>query len=223
MRAGASVCAATGRRAFDLALYLVTDPAMPGARGLPSVVEAALAGGITMLQLRDKEASDEEFLAMALLLAPLARAAGVPFLLNDRPHLVAAAGADGVHVGQEDTPVAEARRLIGPERILGLSVETPSLAAAIDPALVDYAGIGPFAATTTKSDHKTLLGATGLAATRAACPVPAVAIGGIGAGNAGAVMETGVHGIAVVSAICAASDPEAAARTLRQSVRDVPR
>ncbi|MEL6766142.1 MAG: thiamine phosphate synthase [Pseudomonadota bacterium] len=210
-------------KTLDLSLYFVTDPRMPGERGLPAVVAAALRGGITILQLRDKEASDEDFLAMARSLAPLARGAGIPFLLNDRPHLVEAAGADGVHVGQEDTPVPDARRLIGPERILGLSVETPSLAAAVDPAVVDYAGIGPVSPTTTKSDHKAPLGLDGLAEARARCPVPAVAIGGIGHANAADIMKSGVDGIAVVSAICAASDPEEAARALRSTIREATR
>lgn len=210
----------TRQHRLALGLYFVTDPAMPGARGLPAVVEAALKGGITMLQLRDKEASDEDFLAMARTLAPMARAAVVPFLLNDRPHLVDAAGADGVHIGQEDTAPAEARRIIGPDRLLGLSVETPVLAAAVDPELVDYAGIGPVQATDTKPDHRTPLGLDGLAAAYAACPVPAVAIGGVGSGNAASIMKCGVDGIAVVSAICAAPDPEAAARTILRTIRD---
>ncbi|MEM8819870.1 MAG: thiamine phosphate synthase [Pseudomonadota bacterium] len=206
------------RRSFDLSLYLVTDPEQPGPRGLIPVVRAALVGGITMLQLRDKDADDASYLETACALAPLARAAGIPFLLNDRPHLVEAADADGVHIGQDDVPPAEARAMTGPDRILGLSVETPALAAAIDPGLVDYAGIGPFAATTTKTDHKPPLGVEGMSAARAACPVPAVGIGGVGASNAAAVLGTGVEGIAVVSAICAAEDPEAAAAALLATV-----
>ncbi|MEM8596390.1 MAG: thiamine phosphate synthase [Pseudomonadota bacterium] len=205
---------------LDLALYLVTDPVLPGPRGLEAVVTAALEGGVTIVQLRDKDAEDAAYLATARKLAPLCRAAGVPFLLNDRPHLVLEAGADGVHVGQEDMPVADARALIGPDRILGLSVETEALAAAVDPALVDYAGIGPFAATTTKSDHKPPIGVAGLTAATTACPVPAVAIGGIGAGNAAEVLQAPVEGIAVVSAICAAPEPADAARTLRALVME---
>jgi len=215
--------AAHRSKPLDLSLYFVTDPRMPGERGLPSVVEAALRGGITALQLRDKEASDADYLAMARALAPLARASGIPFLLNYRPHLVETAGADGVHVGQEDLPVAEARRLIGPDRVLGLSVETPALAASINPAMVDYAGIGPVSPTATKSDHKAPIGLGGLREAHARCPVPAVAIGGIGPANAADIMKCGVDGIAVVSAICSAADPEQAARTLLRTIREATR
>jgi thiamine-phosphate pyrophosphorylase len=207
------------RRPLDLTLYLVTDPVLPGPRGLAAVVAAALAGGVTLVQLRDKGAANGLYLETARRLAPLCAAAGVPFLLNDRAHLVESAGADGVHLGREDMPVAEARALIGPDRLLGLSVETPALAAAIDPGLVDYAGIGPFRATATKPGHEPPLGPGGLAAARAACPVPAVAIGGIWEGNAAEAMATGVDGIAVVSALCAAPDPAGAARGLLDIIR----
>jgi thiamine-phosphate pyrophosphorylase len=187
-------------------LYLVAD-----ATAAPWL-ERALRGGVDIVQLRDKDASDDELLVAAARFRTACDAHGALFVLNDRPDLVAAAGADGVHVGQDDMPVAEARRIVGPERLIGLSTHTP---AQVDGAAdVDYIGVGPVHATPTKAGRPPV----GLALVRyaaRAARVPFFAIGGIDAGNAAAVVEAGARRIAVVRAIAQADDPETAARELR--------
>ena len=201
------------RPVLDLSLYVVTDPAAP--RGPEAVALAAARGGARVVQLRDKTASDEEFLALARRLAPALRALGCALILNDRPHLVRPAGAAGAHVGQGDLPPAQTRALIGPDAVLGLSVDSLDHLPAVDPAVVDHLGVGPVRATATKPDHAAPLGWEGLAAICAAAPLPAVAIGGIKPGDAAAVRAAGAVGMAVVSAVGMAADPEAAARALR--------
>ena len=143
---------------------------------------------------------------------------GTLLVVNDDVEAAIAAGADGLHIGQDDMPAAEARARIGPDMILGLSVETAALAAGVDPRLVDYAGIGPVFATSTKPDHKPPLGLDGLARLVALCPVPAVAIGGLKAAHAEAVFASGARGMAVVSAVCGMADPLAASSTIRQAI-----
>jgi len=187
-------------------LYLVAD-----ASAAPWL-ERALRGGVDIVQLRDKDAGDDELLAAAARFRAACDAHGALFVLNDRPDLVEAAGADGVHVGQDDLPVAEARALVGPERLVGLSTHTP---AQVDAAAgVDYIGVGPVHATPTKAGRA----AVGLDLVRyaaRAARVPFFAIGGIDATNAAAVIDAGATRIAVVRAIAHAADPEAAARELR--------
>lgn len=202
------------RPSLDLSVYLVTDPGLCAGRGVEATVLAAVRGGVTAVQLRDKQASDAELVALARALRGALAGTGVPLLVNDRVEVARAAGADGVHVGQSDTAAAQARAALGPEAIVGLSVETVEHARALDPAVVDYVGAGPVFATPTKLDHAAPLGFDGLAALCAASPVPAVAIGGVKAEHAGRVLAAGARGLAVVSAICAAPDPEAAARSL---------
>jgi thiamine-phosphate pyrophosphorylase len=136
-------------------------------------------------------------------------------IVNDRADIAAAAGAHGVHLGQEDGDPSRARALLGPGAIIGQSAGDLAELARVDPGLVDYVGIGPFASTATKGDAGAPLGAAGFARLRAATPLPAVAIGGMGPANAAQAIAAGADGVAVVSAICAAEDPEAAARALR--------
>lgn len=175
----------------------------------------ALHGGVDIVQLRLKDASDETIIATARRYAAVCHEHGAPLILNDRPDLVQAAGADGVHVGQDDTPVAQARALVGPDRIIGLSTHSPAQidAAAAEPE-IDYIGVGPVHATPTKPGRP----AVGLELVRYAAAhatTPFFAIGGIDAGNLAAVRTAGAARIAVVRAITEASDPEAAARALR--------
>ncbi len=175
----------------------------------------ALRGGVDIVQLRLKDAGDETIVATARRFAAVCRAHGVPLILNDRPDLVAAAGADGVHVGQDDMPVARARALVGPERIVGLSTHSPAQidAAGAEPE-IDYIGVGPVHATPTKPGRPAVgLDLVRYAAAHAATPY--FAIGGIDAGNVAAVREAGATRIAVVRAITGAPDPEGAARALR--------
>jgi thiamine-phosphate pyrophosphorylase len=208
----------TGVRGFDLSLYLVTDPVLVGERGVVCVVEEALRGGVTLVQLRDKTASDDDFSRLGEALLRLLRPRGVGLIINDRVEIARFLRADGVHVGQSDLDPAAVRQRIGPDAILGLSAGTPAALARLPANGVDYIGIGPVAATGTKPDHDPPIGLTGLADMVARVHLPSVAIGGIGLSNAAAVMATGVGGIAVVSAICAAADPAQAAKDLLDSI-----
>jgi thiamine-phosphate pyrophosphorylase len=203
---------------FDFGLMLVTDRRLAGGRPLEDIVEAAVRGGVTAVQLRDKESPTRESLELARrLLARLDRA-GLPLIVNDRADIALAAGAAGVHLGQDDLPVREARRLLGPGAIIGLSIETPEQAAAAEAWDVSYLGVSPVYATPTKTDTKPPWGLDGIRRLRALTRRTLVAIGGIHAGNAADVLAAGADGLAVVSAICAAPDPEAAARRLREIV-----
>ncbi|HEX3210039.1 MAG TPA: thiamine phosphate synthase [Geminicoccaceae bacterium] len=203
---------------FDPTLYLVTDPDLAGARPLAEVVAAAVKGGATLVQLRDKEAGGRALLEQARSLKALLDPLGVALIVNDRVDVAVAAGAAGCHVGQSDLPAAAARALLGPEPILGVSLDRVEQIAEIDPEIVDYVAHGPFAATATKPDAGAPVGAAGLAAVRARTRLPLVAIGGIDDGNAGEAVRAGADGIAVVSAIVAAADPEAASRQLLGAV-----
>lgn len=204
---------------LNLGLYLVTDSAMlERGHGLDATIRAAVAGGVTVVQLRDPDASDAEFVALGRIAAAALRGTGVPLLLNDRVHLVAEVGAQGAHVGQSDLDPVQARAILGAAAYLGLTCSTLDQVEAanrLPPDTVDHLGLSPVWPTSTKPDHGEPLGPEGLARLAAASALPTVAIGGINASTVGAVKDTGVEGIAVVSAVCAADDPEAAARELR--------
>lgn len=202
---------------IDLTCYLVTDTAQCGTRGLAQTVRAALPGGVTVVQLREPSAPDDVVVTRGRELREVLHGTGIPLVIDDRVHLVAEIGADGAHIGQSDMSPEEARRLLGPDLILGLSVGTVQQAeAAHDSAhLIDYVGVGPVWLTATKPNAKNALGLSGLARVVAAAPTPAVAIGGIDATRTAGIASTGAAGIAVVSAICTADDPASAARDLR--------
>lgn len=202
---------------IDLTCYLVTDTAQCGSRGLAATVQAAIAGGVTAVQLRETDAPDTVVVERGRELRAVLRGTGVPLLIDDRVHLVEQIGADGAHVGQSDLSPQDARGILGPDLLLGLSVGTVAEARTAHEvaALLDYVGIGPVWLTATKPDARTALGLDGLAQVVAASPVPAVAIGGIDVGRAPGIPATGASGMAIVSAICAADDPAAAAATLR--------
>ena len=206
-------------RPFDISVYLITDRALSGARGVLDTVEAAIAGGATMVQLRDPEAKTRALVEEARAIHALTRSAGVPFIVNDRVDVALAASADGVHVGQADMTVADVRALIGPESILGLSITSEADLDVSDLRGVDYLGVGPVFQTSTKPDAAPPINVGGLEAIVARTKVPIVAIGGLHAGNAADAIAAGAHGIAVVSAICAAPDAEAATRELAEIVR----
>ncbi len=209
----------TGSRQLpDLSVYLVTDPELTAGLGLVETVAAAVRGGVTVVQLRDKEASEAAFIDAGRRLKAVLAGTGVPLIVNDRVAAACEIGADGLHIGQSDGDPAAARAAIGPARLLGLSVESLAQARALDPEIVDYAGVGPVRATATKPDHAAPLGIGGLAAAVAALAVPAVAIGGVTAQDARPVLAAGAQGLAVVSAICGQPDPAAAARALAHAV-----
>jgi thiamine-phosphate pyrophosphorylase len=206
------------KQVFDLRLMLVTDAALSARRGLIATMLAAVAGGVTVVQLRDKQASDGELIATAGALRDALATTGVPLIVNDRPDVARAAELAGVHIGQDDGDPARARALLGPDALIGLSVTRAEEVAAVDPAIVDYVGLGPVFATATKPDAASALGLDGLRMIGRRLPLPFVAIGGINAGNAAAVIAAGAAGLAVVSAISAANDPRAAAAELRRAI-----
>jgi thiamine-phosphate pyrophosphorylase len=201
------------KRLPDWRLYLVTDRALARPRPLEEIVLAAVRGGVTVVQLREKDCDTREFVALARRLKA-ALPAEVPLIINDRVDVALAADADGVHLGQSDMDFDDARRLMGPDRLVGLSVETMEQALAAERLDADYLGVSPVFPTPTKTDAGNAWGIEGLRALRVRSRHVLVAIGGINAASARAVFDAGADGIAVVSAICAAPDPEAATREL---------
>ncbi|MDR5902592.1 MULTISPECIES: thiamine phosphate synthase [Halomonas] len=197
---------------LDLSLYLVTDPILCADHGLEKTVVAAVRGGATVIQLRDKHADDGELIDQARRLKAALAGSGVPLIINDRLTVAVESGADGLHIGQDDGEVAAARAALGEQAILGLSVQTLEQMARLDVERLDYLGLGPVFATPSKHDHAAPLGFEGLASLVAASPLPSVAIGGLKAEHAEAVRQAGAQGLAVISAICGMPDPEAAAR-----------
>ncbi|HXB63341.1 MAG TPA: thiamine phosphate synthase [Solirubrobacteraceae bacterium] len=200
-------------RLLQARLYLVCD-AQPGGRELADVLRAAIAGGVDVVQLRDKRLGDEELTAFAREAAALCAELGALFVVNDRPRVAVAARADGVHVGQDDTPVAEVRRLVGPDMAIGLSTHAPAEIDAADPELVDYIGVGPVHATPTKPGRPAV-GLELVAYAAAHARVPYFAIGGIDERTLPAVVAAGAERVATVRAIAEHPDPEQAARALR--------
>jgi thiamine-phosphate pyrophosphorylase len=199
----------------SLAVYVVTSSGLVPGRGHRDVALAAIEGGATAIQLRAPELSDEQLLPLASDLAERCREAAALLVVNDRLEVAAQAGA-GVHVGQGDDP-SEARRRIGSETVLGISVSSPEQAAEAERAGADYLGVTVWA-TATKPEAAPV-GVEGLRAVVDATSLPVVAIGGIDAGNAREALEAGAVGVAVVSAVGAAPDPVAATRQLVEAVR----
>ena len=193
-------------------LCLVTDRALARGRPLVEVVMRAVTGGVTMVQLREKAATTRAFLDEARALKALLADHGVPLIVNDRVDIALAVGADGVHVGQTDMPVAAVRALIGPDRLIGLSITDAEQISRPDAAAADYLGIGPLHPQKTKPDASAPLGLGGFARLRRMSAKPVLAIGGVKAEDVPMLVEEGATGVAVVSAIMGAEDPEAAAR-----------
>ncbi|HEY8907561.1 MAG TPA: thiamine phosphate synthase [Rhodoferax sp.] len=198
-----------------LRLYLVTDQQALLGRTLTDVVLAAVQGGVTCVQLREKQASTRDFVALACALNELLRPLGVPLVINDRIDVALASGAQGVHLGQSDLSVEQARRLLPQQVFIGLSVETMEDVARAAGQPVDYLGVSPIYPTPTKTDTAAPWGLDGLRQVRAVTDLPLVAIGGIHLGNAAEVLQAGADGLAVVSALCSADDPASAARALK--------
>jgi thiamine-phosphate pyrophosphorylase len=206
-------------RDFDLGVYLVTDRACCGPRGVEEVVRAAIASGVTLVQLRDKAVDARPTLALGRALLAILRPLGIPLIVNDRVDVALALDADGVHVGQQDIGYPDARRMLGPGKIIGISVGTETEAREAAGWDVDYVGIAPAYATATKADAGAALGVAETARLAGIARHRAVAIGGINADNAGPLYAAGLEGVAVVSAICSASDPGAAARHFAAAMR----
>lgn len=198
----------------SLKLYLVTDRDLSYRRSLEEIVCEAVEGGVTMVQLREKDAPTGEFVELGRRLMSVLKPLGVPLIINDRVDVALAVDADGVHIGQSDMPYEDARRLLGPDKIIGLSVENMDDLRKANELDVDYVGISPVYGTPTKTDTAEPFGLEGLRRAVELSAHPTVAIGGMNASTIGEVFETGADGVAVVSAICSAASPRQAAAEL---------
>ena len=203
----------------DLSLYLVTDRGLSLGRATVDIVRAAVAGGVTCVQLREKECSTRQFVAEARAVREVLAGTGIPLIINDRIDVALAVGADGVHLGQTDMHIADARRLVGTDMLIGISAECVEDAVRAQAEGADYIGISPVFSTPTKTDTAPALGLDGVALIRAAVSLPLVGIGGIGPGNAAKVIRAGCDGVAVVSAIVSDPDPRKAATELKTIIR----
>lgn len=203
-----------------LKLYLVTDRGLCGGRDLCEIVRAAAAGGVTMVQLREKDIDTRTFVEEAVALKEVLAPLGVPLIINDRVDVALAADADGVHIGQSDMPYDIARRLLGPARIIGLSVENMRQVVQANSLDVDYIGVSPVFATPTKTDTAAPFGLEGLREAVTLSRHPAVGIGGMNSSTAARVFAAGAAGIAVVSAIMADDNPGEASRRLLKIIEE---
>jgi thiamine-phosphate pyrophosphorylase len=199
-------------------LYLILDPIVRSDRPLTDLLREAAGHGIRLFQYRDKQASMKEAYRQALALRQAATEVGAVLIINDRCDLAMAVQADGVHLGQEDLPIAYARKLLGPDKIVGLSTHNQAQVREAATARPDYIGFGPLFGTTTKTDHEPVVGIEGLGVVRPLTDLPIFAIGGITEGSAGEVIAAGADGLAVISAILKAPDLGAAIRNFRQSL-----
>ena len=212
---------------IDYSLTLVADAdflkriAAPGTAGrdLLGIVEAAVQGGVTVVQIRAKALPFREFLDLGLNAADRLAGTGVLLLVNDRVDIALACGADGVHLGQEDMPLATARKILGADRIIGISVNTVEEARAAEVGGADYVGASPAFATATKETALPVLGPEGVRSIKRAVRIPVVAIGGINAGNLAALADSGADGIAIISAVLGAPDARRAAEDLRKAFK----
>ena len=202
-------------RREDLALYLVTDRGLSLGRDLETVVLQAVEGGVTLVQLREKDIDTRDFIALAQRLKAALEGSGVPLLINDRVDVALAVDADGVHIGQSDMPYGMARRLLGPDKIIGLSVETMDELLEANGLDVDYVAVSPVFATHTKTDTLTPFGYEGLERACRLTRHPICGIGGMNAVTAGRAIACGADGVAVVSAIVSAPDPRLASKELK--------
>lgn len=205
-------------KAEDLRLYLVTDRPLSLGRDLEWIVTEAVRGGVTMVQLREKDCDTREFVELAARLKAALSPLGVPLIINDRIDVALAMDADGVHIGQSDMPYDIARKLLGPDKIIGLSVENMDDIREANALDVDYVGISPVYSTSTKTDTAAPFGLDGLREAVKLSVHPTVAIGGMNARTAADVMACGTDGIAVVSAIVSADSPYDASVNLKSIV-----
>ena len=196
-------------------LYAIIDRAAAGNRDLAEVAAAAIRGGADVIQLRDKTASARQLREEAARILPLARAAGIPLIINDRADVATSAGADGVHLGQDDLPIAAAREVVGPHRLIGQSTHSLEQALAAEREGADYIGVGPIFPTPTKPDYGSV-GPALIETVSSRVHLPIVCIGGIDATTLEPVLAAGATCVAVVRAVCGATDPEQAARAFKE-------
>jgi len=204
---------------FDLSLYLVTDRSLSLNRPLEFIVEEAVKGGVTMVQLREKDCSSKEFYEQAIKLKACLKPYNIPLIINDRMDIALACDAEGLHIGQSDIPFPIARKLLGKDKIIGLSVE--SIQDALDANALDdldYIGISPVFSTPTKTNTAPAFGLEGIKTIKQCCKHPSVAIGGINASNTAEIISAGANGIAVVSAIMSAANPQESAQQLNKII-----
>ncbi|MDO8547116.1 MAG: thiamine phosphate synthase [Nitrospirales bacterium] len=199
-------------------LYLILDPAVAGSRSLADIVSMALDAGVRLFQLRMKTSETRKLYEMAAVLCSLVQKGGGTFIVNDRVDVAKVIGADGAHLGQEDLPLADARAILGPGRLIGISTHNLAQAVEAEAGGADYIGFGPVFPTATKENPDPVVGVDGLREVRARVRIPVVAIGGITPKNAGDVRAAGADGIAVVSAVLAAADPQAAIAELLRAI-----
>ena len=207
----------------DFDVYLVTDAELSADRSTVEIVERAIRGGVDVVQLREKGTSARERYELGKQLRELTHEADVPLIVNDRVDLAAAIDADGVHLGDDDLPISVARDQLGEDATVGRSVSTPEAARRAEREGADYLGVGAVYGTTSKDTdpEQSNIGLDRVRAIRAATDLPFVGIGGVTPDNARAVVKAGADGVAVISAITAADDPEAATRKLGAAVRGV--
>jgi thiamine-phosphate pyrophosphorylase len=203
---------------IDYSLYLVTDRGLARGRSTFEFVKAAVSGGVTCVQLREKDCSTLEFIEQARAIKNFLETRKIPLIINDRLDVALAVAADGVHLGQSDMPLEVARKIAGPSMLIGISAESVQDAVAAEKGGADYLGVSPIYATPTKTDTAPPLGLQGLREIKNRVKIPLVGIGGLNKSNAAEVIRNGADGVAVVSAIVAADDPETAAMALKQII-----
>jgi len=208
---------------IDYSLYLVTDRGLSRGRTTQHIVEAALRGGVTCVQLREKTCSTSEFIIQVLSIKDHLKRHNVPLIINDRIDIAQAVNADGVHLGQSDMPIEMAKAILKDSMIIGISAESLKDAVRAEKDGADYIGVGPIYATPTKTDTAPPLGLEGLREMRKSVKIPLIGIGGLNRENVGEVIKNGADGVAVVSPIVAADDPEKAARELSKIVEQARR
>ncbi|WP_291321414.1 thiamine phosphate synthase [Desulfonatronospira sp.] len=205
---------------IDYSLYLVTDRGLTHGRDLIQLVMEAVQGGVTMVQIREKSCTSGEFFSTARELKKKLTTLGVPLLINDRADIALATGADGVHIGQKDVPYQAVRELLGPGKIIGISINTYDQLKVAAMSDVDYLSLSPVFPTPTKTDTSEPFGIEGLKKARSMTDKPLITIGGINRDNLSDVMATGMNGVAVVSAVCSAESPAEAAGDLIRIIRN---
>lgn len=205
---------------IDKILYLVTDRTWLNGESLESVVEAAIEGGVNVVQLREKNASREEYVKIAKSIGTITKKYSIPLIINDDIEVAITAGADGVHLGMSDTDVITARRLVGKDFIIGVSARTVETAVAAERDGADYLGVGAVFGTSTKADAKTI-NVNIFKTIVKSVSIPVIAIGGVNGTNVIQLKDSGAAGIAVVSAILAQKDKKAAAETLAKLIKEI--
>lgn len=204
---------------IDCTLCLITDRSLARGRSTLDIVNAAVCGGVTSVQLREKIGSTRDFIEQALTIRDFLKSRDIPLIINDRLDVALAVGADGVHLGQNDMPLAVARSIVQDTMIIGISANSLEDAVAAEKGGANYLGVGPIYATDTKNDTAPVLGLNGLRKIRKNIKIPLVTIGGLNRSNAAQVIRNGADGIAVVSAIVAAENPEIASRELMNTIQ----